>query len=119
MFNLIKRLKVRERIDNRVKNKSIQNAHRKHLKCFSDDYEEINKIIENFRGSGGLKHEFQLYKLWELQKYLTKYKPKKLLSLEVDPRLLFSVNILQVKPMRELVSPVMMKVAIGLKILSA
>ena len=81
MFNLLKRLKMRERIDDRMKNKSIKNAHEKHLKCFSGEYEEISKIIENFRSGGGLKHEFQLYKLWELQKYLSKYKPKKILEL--------------------------------------
>lgn len=81
MLNIIKRLNISERFSRRVHNKSVRSAHQRHRKIFAKDYASIEEVIQRFRSGGGLKHEFQCYKLWELQRYLNEYKPKKILEL--------------------------------------
>ncbi len=71
-----------KRYANRVKReKSIIKAHEEHFAGHRDDYKSLEKYVENFRSSGGLKHQYQVYKLWCLKKLLAQYKPKSILEL--------------------------------------
>ena len=81
MLNLIKRLNIGSRISRRKKNRSVRLAHQQHRKNSAKEYAGIDEIIQRFRSGGGLKHEFQCYKLWELQKYLNDYNPQSILEL--------------------------------------
>jgi len=60
--------------------KSIRNAHHLHRLKHERDYLELDHIVNKFRASGGLKHEFQAYKLWCLKDLLTKYQPRRILE---------------------------------------
>lgn len=77
----INRLNISERISIRNKNKSIKKAHTLHRKKYLQDYGDVDKIVNSFTSEGGLKHDFQHYKLWELKKYLQIYSPKNILEL--------------------------------------
>ena len=78
---LINRLNISERISIRNKNRSIKKAHLSHRKEHLHDYADIDEIVKSFTSGGGLKHEFQSYKLWELKKYLEMHGPKNILEL--------------------------------------
>ena len=78
---LINRLNISERISIRNKNRSIKKAHLSHRKEHLHDYADIDEIVKSFTSGGGLKHEFQSYKLWELKKYLEMHSPKNILEL--------------------------------------
>jgi 16S rRNA G966 N2-methylase RsmD len=60
--------------------KSIEKAHIQHRKLHSSEYDGIEKIVASFRDTGGLKHDFQFYKLWSLQNLLEQYQPKSILE---------------------------------------
>tara|TARA_X000000368_G_C22947314_1_gene674977 strand:- start:404 stop:1111 length:708 start_codon:yes stop_codon:yes gene_type:complete len=80
MIKILKRLNIPEKISIRNKNRSIKKAHLNHRKEHPNDYIDIDSIVKIFRSGGGLKHEFQSYKLWELKKYLEIYKPSNVLE---------------------------------------
>ncbi len=74
------KLNLSKRYEIYKKEKSIKSAHHNHRKQFLDDYKDIDNIIEGFRAGGGLKHDFQSYKLWELKKYLRLNSPESILE---------------------------------------
>ena len=78
---LIDRLRLKDRLLERYKDYSIRRAHRVHRQQSPEEYKEIYAIISKFRNSGGLRHEFQAYKLFELQKYLRMFRPTSILEL--------------------------------------
>ncbi len=70
------------RYTNRIKReKSIVKAHQTHFQEHQADYSQIDKYVQNFRSSGGLKHQYQVYKLWCLKDILKRYKPQSILEL--------------------------------------
>ena len=44
-------------------------------------YVDIDDVVTRFRGSGGLKHRFQAYKLFELNQLLERHRPATILEL--------------------------------------
>ncbi|MFN4164145.1 MAG: hypothetical protein ACK4GK_06195 [Ferrovibrio sp.] len=55
--------------------------HALHRRQHEAAYAEIDTIIRRFHDAGGLKHDFQAYKLFELSSLLSKHRPKKILEL--------------------------------------
>jgi ubiquinone/menaquinone biosynthesis C-methylase UbiE len=45
------------------------------------EYQKYDNIIKRFRSSGGLKHDFQAYKLYSLVKLLNQEQPRSILEL--------------------------------------
>lgn len=63
------------------RNRSIDAAHRWHRARHPDAYVELDDLLTRFRGSGGLKHRFQAYKLFELNQLLERFRPVRILEL--------------------------------------
>ena len=59
----------------------IEKLHRHHRVQNSDAYVEIDAILARFRSAGGLKHDFQPYKLFQLRQLLERYRPATMLEL--------------------------------------
>ena len=78
---LFDKIRLRDRFLHRYRKLCIHRAHKVHRQNSPGEYEEILAIISKFRNSGGLQHEFQAYKLFELQKYLQMFKPTSILEL--------------------------------------
>jgi len=70
-----------DRVRYRIRDISIKTSHVIHRRMHADDYIEFEKIIYNFRESGGLKNDFQLYKLFSLKRLLESLKPESILEL--------------------------------------
>ena len=75
------RLRLKDRLLERYKEYSIRRAHKVHRRQSPEEYKEILAVISKFRTNGGLRHEFQAYKLFELQKYLRMFRPTRILEL--------------------------------------
>ena len=52
----------------------IEKLHRHHRVQNSDAYVEIDAILARFRSAGGLKHDFQPHKLFQLRQLLERYR---------------------------------------------
>lgn len=63
------------------RNRSIDAAHRWHRMRQPEAYVDIDDVVTRFRGSGGLKHRFQAYKLFELNQLLERHRPATILEL--------------------------------------
>ncbi len=88
MNKTLQRITGRERMPSikrflarKQREKSIMSAHENHFKTYEKDYSALNEYVQNFRNSGGLKHQYQVYKLWCLQNLLDTHKPKSILEL--------------------------------------
>lgn len=88
MNQILKRITGRERMPSikrflgrKKREQSIMNAHEKHFETYKSEYDILNKYVQKFRNSGGLKHQYQVYKLWCLQKLLETHKPNSILEL--------------------------------------
>ena len=68
---------ARRLLDARIK--IIHRVNRKNHK--SEQYRKVDIILEQFHSRGGLKHEFQAYKLFSLMKILKQENPKTILEL--------------------------------------
>ena len=73
--------KIRRRIYRRFEENRIKTIHRLHRNKHTDVYNRINAILDAFHGAGGLKHEFQAYKLFSLNRILEEQNPKTILEL--------------------------------------
>ncbi|HLF34950.1 MAG TPA: class I SAM-dependent methyltransferase [Cyclobacteriaceae bacterium] len=67
--------------NNHQRDVSIKNAHYLHRTNHAGEYIEIDEIVKKFRESGGLKHDFQAYKLWHLKQLISNHKPNSILEL--------------------------------------
>ena len=59
----------------------IRRLHLLHRSKHLSSYSFIDSILERFKGNGGLKHEYQAYKLFHLRQLLDRYKPASILEL--------------------------------------
>ena len=59
----------------------IQKLHRRHRAQNAAAYADIDEILARFRSAGGLKHDFQPYKLFQLKQLLEQYRPPSMLEL--------------------------------------
>lgn len=75
------RQKLLRRISHFRRERSVKHAHRKHRLRHAADYLELDSFVNKFRASGGLKHDYQTYKLWCLKQLLADYSPKRILEL--------------------------------------
>ena len=64
-----------------LKRKKHEKLHAKSRKSNPKAYAFIDKVIEEFHSGGGLKHNYQAYKLYCLRNILWEVKPKKILEL--------------------------------------
>lgn len=80
VLQYLKHMNLNARINYRIRSRSIYNAHKDHRRKFASEYREIDNILAAFRAAGGLKGEFQAYKLWELSRLLDCFKPKVILE---------------------------------------
>lgn len=60
--------------------RSIVRAHKLHRDEHIAEYTIIDDMISKFRQSGGLKHDYQAYKLYCLHKLLEEYKPHRIIE---------------------------------------
>ena len=67
-------------LNNRMRKASLKYAHFRHRQIHRHDYLAIDQMIGNFRKSGGLRHQFQFYKLWNLRQLLQKHRPQRILE---------------------------------------
>ena len=58
----------------------IQQLYRRH-RAQNAAYVDIDAILARFRSAGGLKHDFQPYKLFQLRQLLERYRPASMLEL--------------------------------------
>jgi precorrin-6B methylase 2 len=77
-LNLLK--KIIRHLNYHRRETSIKKAHHLHRLRYKQDYIEIDENLSNFHYSGGLKHEYQAYKLWLLKRLLEKHKPERILE---------------------------------------
>lgn len=61
--------------------RAIDRAHISSAEMNSSDYESVNAILTRYRTDGGLQHDFQAYKLFQLKMLLRRIKPKRILEL--------------------------------------
>jgi hypothetical protein len=61
--------------------KKIRRLHFRHRSQNSSTYTTIDAIVERFRDAGGLKHDYQSYKLFCLGELLNQYRPTSILEL--------------------------------------
>ena len=61
--------------------KKICRLHLRHRSQNHAAYSDIDDILNRFRSVGGLKHEYQPYKLFHLKKLLEKFQPSSILEL--------------------------------------
>lgn len=73
--------KITNRIHNQFYNLKIKRVHAEHRRLNAKKYEYFDRIVERYRSSGGLKHDFQSYKLFSLSELLAKEKPLSILEL--------------------------------------
>jgi len=59
----------------------VKQIHREHRLKYTDDYHRIETILQKFRTAGGLKHDYQAYKLFSLWQLLLAEKPRRILEL--------------------------------------
>lgn len=59
----------------------VEQIHRAHRLEYVDDYQRFDAILEKFRTGGGLKHDYQAYKLFSLWQLLLAEKPSRILEL--------------------------------------
>jgi hypothetical protein len=59
----------------------IQQLHRHHRVQNPSTYVDIDAVLARFRSAGGLKHDFQPYKLFQLRQLLERYRPTSMLEL--------------------------------------
>jgi hypothetical protein len=62
-------------------NRKIRKIHIRHRSQNYLDYSDIDEVINRFRNAGGLKHEYQPYKLFHLKKLIEKFQPSSILEL--------------------------------------
>lgn len=79
-MNIFKKINIRKKLHAKRRQLSIRTAHEKHKISFKNEYVDVHNIIKKFRSGGGLKHDFQHYKLWELKQYLHTYQPDNILE---------------------------------------
>jgi hypothetical protein len=72
--------KAKGRIVRILRDRSIKRAHDLHKRQHEAEYQTLDTMVSSFRESGGLKHDFQSYKLWCLEQLLKKYRPKKIVE---------------------------------------
>jgi SAM-dependent methyltransferase len=73
--------KVMNRLRNLLHKRNVKRAHSRHRRRHVDEYRKYDRIVHTFRSSGGLKHDFQAYKLYQLSNLLKQEKPKSILEL--------------------------------------
>lgn len=73
--------KVTNRIKHIMYKIKVKRVHLRHRRNNQDEYKRYDYIIKQFRASGGLKHDFQAYKLYSLSKLLEQEKPMSILEL--------------------------------------
>jgi len=82
MISFIERLQnYRTRLHRYRYQHAIDMAHKYSVDKNPDDYKTIRKIIDAYRSGGGLSHNFQEYKLFQLRKLLQRIKPRMILEL--------------------------------------
>ncbi|TDI73634.1 MAG: hypothetical protein E2O87_04945 [Bacteroidetes bacterium] len=78
LLNIAK--KARNRIRAFRREKSLERAHRTHRLEHQEEYIEIDKFVQKFRCSGGMKYAYSSYKLWHLNQLLQCHKPDSILE---------------------------------------
>jgi hypothetical protein len=73
--------KIRKRIHHLSCNFKIKGIHSEHHRTNANKYKKIDEIIKKYRSSGGLKHDFQGYKLFSLSELLEEERPLSILEL--------------------------------------
>ncbi len=61
--------------------RKLKKIHAEHRKKYLVEYRQYDSIINTYRSTGGLKHDFQAYKLFSLFNLLQIEKPKSILEL--------------------------------------
>lgn len=69
------------RIKRSLYDHKIHQLHRRHRAQNAVAYVDIDAIIARFRSAGGLKHDFQPYKLFQLRQLLERYRSASMLEL--------------------------------------
>lgn len=69
------------RLRNFLRNSRVKRVHIAHRKTNADEYLRIDKIINSYHMAGGLRHEYQAYKLYSLIKLLESKLPESILEL--------------------------------------
>ena len=59
----------------------VSQIHQAHRIGHQKDYKRIDEILKQFRNAGGLKHDYQAYKLFSLWKLLLVERPQRILEL--------------------------------------
>ncbi len=72
---------VGSRLKRMMYENGVGRAHQQSVKNNPGDYEIIGKILSTYRADGGLNHDFQAYKLFELRQLLGRIKPRNILEL--------------------------------------
>ena len=63
------------------KYRQVARIHHKHRQFHANSYHRIDTILEIFRTAGGLKHDYQAYKLYSLREILYAKRPRRILEL--------------------------------------
>jgi hypothetical protein len=69
------------RIKSWLYKQKIQELHCRHRAQYAAGYVDIDAILARFRSAGGLNHDFQPYKLFQLRQLLEQYRPASMLEL--------------------------------------
>ena len=72
---------IGSRLKRMMYEKGVERAHRQSMRKNPGDYEAIGKILSTYRADGGLSHDFQAYKLFELRQLLDRIRPRNILEL--------------------------------------
>lgn len=80
-ITIIRVFKSYKRFTSKFRDIKIRKIHRLHREKFQNEYNKIDEILDCYHAAGGLKHEFQAYKLFSLKRILEEKKPKSILEL--------------------------------------
>lgn len=69
------------RLRRHLHDRRVARIHRDHRERHPEAYRRIDSILEAFRTAGGLKHDYQAYKLHSLREILLAQRPRRILEL--------------------------------------
>lgn len=68
------------RLQRHLYDRRVRQIHQGHRARHAEDYARIDAILKEFRTAGGLKHDYQAYKLFSLWQLLLAERPQRLLE---------------------------------------